>query len=258
MSLRVVVLAGGLGTRQAEETERVPKPMVTIGGMPMLWHIMKVYAAADMRHFVVALGYKGEVVKRYFLDYRLLRADLSVATRTGEVTVTGGREEDWTVDLVDTGLETNTGGRVRRLAEWLPDDLFCLTYGDGLCTVDLTELVAFHRSQGRMATLTAIRPPSRFGGLVLDGPTVADFTEKPQIGEGWINGGFFVLSPEVLKYLDGDSCVWERTPLETLAEEGQLAAYQHHGFWQPMDTLRDKTFLEELWQSGQAPWKVWS
>jgi glucose-1-phosphate cytidylyltransferase len=258
MALRVVVLAGGLGTRLSEETERVPKPMVGIGGMPMLWHIMKVYEAADMRHFVVALGYKGEVVKRFFLDYRLMRADLSITTRTGEVEVSGDHHEDWTVDLVDTGLETNTGGRVRRLAKWLPDDLFCLTYGDGLCTVDLVELVAFHRAQGRMATLTAIRPPSRFGGLVLDGPTVADFTEKPQIGEGWINGGFMVLNREVIDRIEGDDASFESDVLEGLAADGQLSAFRHEGFWQSMDTLRDVRTLQTLWDSGDAPWKGWA
>ncbi len=256
--MRVVILAGGLGTRLAEETSRVPKPMVEIGGMPMLWHIMKVYEAASFDHFVVALGYKGEVIKRFFLDYRLMRSNFSMTTKTGEATVTDDHHEDWTIDLVDTGLTTNTGGRVRRLADWITDDLFCLTYGDGLCDVDLAELVRFHRAHGRLATLTAIRPPARFGGLVLDGPVVADFTEKPQIGEGWINGGFMVLDRSVVDRIDGDGSSFESDVLEGLAADGQLMAFRHEGFWQSMDTLRDVRVLQSLWESGQAPWRSWS
>ncbi len=256
--MRVVILAGGLGTRLSEETVRVPKPMVEIGGMPILWHIMKCYEAAAFEHFVVALGYKGDIVKRFFLDYHLMRADLSVATKTGEVSVTRHRHEDWTIDLVETGLMTNTGGRVRRLADWLPDDQFCLTYGDGLSTVDPTELVRFHRSHGRLATITAIRPPARFGGLVLDGPVVTDFTEKPQIGEGWINGGFMVLDRSVLERIDDDDASFESDVLESLAAEGQLMAFRHEGFWQSMDTLRDVRTLQTLWDSSEAPWRSWS
>ena len=255
--MRVVILAGGLGTRLSEETDRRPKPMVEIGGQPILWHIMKGYAAHDTSHFVVALGYLSEVVKRYFLDYRPMTADLTVHTRTGDVTVHSPPIDDWTVDLVDTGAATNTGGRVRRLRDWLPDDTFCLTYGDGVSDVDVTNLVAFHRSHGRAATITAIRPPSRFGGLVLEGNDVVEFTEKPQIGEGWINGGFMVLGREVFDYIDGDDASFESDVLERLAADHQLMAFQHEGFWQSMDTLRDVRTLQGMWESGKAPWKTW-
>ena len=256
--MRVVILAGGLGTRLSEETERVPKPMVEIGGMPMLWHIMKVYEHADLRHFVVALGYKGSVIKRFFLDYRWMESDLTVNTASEDLTLHGAPNEDWTVDLVDTGLSTGTAGRVGRLADWLPDDEFCLTYGDGLSTVDIADVIAFHRSHDRAATLTAIRPPSRFGVLVLDDDLVAEFTEKPQIGEGWINGGFMVLDRSVLERIEGDEMSLESDVLEGLAADGQLAAFRHEGFWQSMDTLRDVRTLQGLWDSGEAPWKAWS
>jgi glucose-1-phosphate cytidylyltransferase len=253
--VRVVLLAGGLGTRLAEETDRLPKPMVEIGGRPMLWHIMKTYERAGLRHFVVALGYKGEAVKRFFIDHRWRSADLTVHTGTGEVEVRDGADDDWRVDLVETGLTTNTGGRLLRLRDWLPDDEFCLTYGDGLCTVDLAQLIAFHRSHGRAATVTAIRPPSRFGGLILDGDSVTEFTEKPQIGEGWINGGYMVLSRSVLDRIGGDDASLESDVLEELAAEDQLRAYRHEGFWQPMDTLRDVRLLQDLWDRGVAPWQ---
>jgi glucose-1-phosphate cytidylyltransferase len=254
--MKTVILAGGLGTRLAEETDVTPKPMVEIGGSPILWHIMKIYNAAGFREFVVALGYRSEVVKRYFLDYYHVRNDLTISGR-GQVDVHDGDREDWLIHLIDTGVDTQTGGRIRRLADRLRDGTFMLTYGDGVADVACRELVEFHRSHGKLATVTAVRPPARFGGLAFDGDLVAEFMEKPQIGEGWINGGFFVLEPAVLDYIDGDDTLWEREPLERLAADGQLVAYRHEGFWQPMDTLRDLRLLESLWQSGDVPWKVW-
>jgi glucose-1-phosphate cytidylyltransferase len=252
-----VILAGGLGTRLAEETDRVPKPMVEVGGQPLLWHIMKIYATAGLDHFTVALGYKGEVVKDYFVRYGMLSSDITVCTGSGDVAIHGRRTDDWTVDLVDTGLATNTGGRLRRLAAWLPDDNFCLTYGDGVGNVDLEGLIKFHLHHGRAATVTAIRPPSRFGGLVLDCDQVAEFTEKPQLGEGWINGGFMVLRRDVLDRIEGDDTNFEAQVLEQLAAEGQLMAFRHDDYWQSMDTLRDVRTLRGLWDAGRAPWKVW-
>ncbi len=254
--MRTVILAGGFGTRLAEETEVRPKPMVEIGGRPILWHILKHYSAYGFAEFVIALGYKGETVKRYFLDYANLMGNLSVEMVRGKVARHGETCEDWKVHLIDTGLKTNTGGRVRRLAPWLRDGTFLLTYGDGLADVDLDELVRFHKRTGKLATVTAVRPPARFGGLVFDGDLVAEFTEKPQTGEGWINGGFFAFEPKVLDYLDGDDTSLENDALRQLAAEGQLAAYRHDRFWQCMDTLRDKRLLESLWQEGRAPWKA--
>lgn len=255
--MRVVILAGGLGTRLSEETDRRPKPMVEIGGRPILWHIMKGYSVHDLRHFVLAVGYLSDVVKRFFLDYRAMTADLTVHTATGEITAEPRAVDDWTVDMVDTGPLTNTGGRVLRLRDRLPDETFCLTYGDGVSDVDLSALLAFHREHGRLATITAIRPPARFGGLRLDGDQVLEFTEKPQIGEGWINGGFMVLNREVLDYIDGDSDSFESDVLEQLASDNQLSAFRHEGFWQSMDTLRDVRSLQAMWDTGQAPWKTW-
>jgi len=255
--VKVVILAGGLGTRLAEETEVRPKPMVEIGGRPILWHIMKHYAHYGFKEFVVALGYKGDLVKHYFLDYYNLNGSMTIDLSTGRVESLRRSPEDWTVHLVDTGMETGTGGRVKRLEAWLRGGTFMLTYGDGVSDVDLVELLRFHRSHGRMATVTAVRPPARFGGITFDGDLVAGFTEKPQIGEGWINGGFMVLEPQVLDYLDGDASALEVDGLERLAKQGQLAAYRHDRFWQCMDTLRDKRLLESLWQQGAAPWKVW-
>jgi glucose-1-phosphate cytidylyltransferase len=260
--MRVAILAGGVGSRISEETEIKPKPMVEIGGRPILWHIMKHYAAYGHRDFVLALGYKGEVIKRYMLEYASLHSDLRVGLKTGEVIRSGngngnGSEaDDWIVDLVDTGADTATGGRIKRLAPYLGDETFMLTWGDGVSNVDLDALLAFHRSHGKLATLTAVRPPARFGHLELDGDVISEFSEKPQLGEGWINGAFFVLEPEVFDYVDGDATQWEREPLERLAREGQLMAYRHEDFWQCMDTLRDKKLLEELWQNG-APWRTW-
>ena len=255
--MRTVILAGGQGTRLAEETDLTPKPMVEIGGSPILWHIMKIYASHGFSDFVVALGYRPEVVKNYFLNYYHLRNDFTIDVGRGQVDVHDGGNEDWQIHLVDTGVATQTGGRIKRLEPWLRDGTFMLTYGDGVADVRCRELVEFHRSHGKLATVTAVRPPARFGGLVFDGDRVAEFTEKPQIGEGWINGGFFVLEPGVLDYIDGDDSIWEREPLERLAEVGELMAYRHDGFWQPMDTLRDVRLLESLWQSGNVPWKVW-
>ncbi len=256
--MRVAILAGGLGTRLSEVTDRIPKPMVEIGGRPILWHIMKCYGAAGFDHFVVALGYKGEVVKSFFLDYRHLSADLTVRTASGEITAHGGDRDDWTVDLVDTGALTSTGGRVRRLASWLPDRTFALTYGDGVSDVDLRAVVDFHERHGKLATITAIRPQSRFGGLVLDGDEVGEFTEKPQIGEGWVNGGFMVLDRAVIDRIGGDDDSFESDVLEGLAADGQLMAYRHESFWQSMDTLREVRLLNDHWDSGKPPWKTWS
>jgi glucose-1-phosphate cytidylyltransferase len=255
--LKVVILAGGLGTRLAEETDAKPKPMVEIGGAPILWHIMKIYYAHGFDEFLIALGYKGEIVKEYFLDYRIHSSDVTISLADGNVQVYDGERERWTVHLVDTGLTSQSGGRMRRLREHLGDETFMLTYGDGVSDVDIGDLVRFHRGHGRLATITAVRPPARFGGLTFDGDLVTEFTEKPQVGEGWINGGFFVLEPAVLDYLEGDDTVFELDPLERLAREGQLTAYRHEGFWQCMDTLRDLRLLEGLWQSGEVPWKVW-
>jgi glucose-1-phosphate cytidylyltransferase len=254
--MKVVILAGGLGTRLSEETELKPKPMVEVGGRPILWHIMKLYAHAGFNEFVVALGHQGSVVKRYFAEYANLNGNLHVNLGSGIVESEYGPPEDWMLDLVDTGLGTNTGGRVRRLHKFL-NETFLLTYGDGVSDVDIAAVLDFHRSHGKLATMTAVRPPARFGHLTIVGDSVTEFSEKPQIGEGWINGGFFVLEPEVLDYIDGDHINLAHEPLEKLAKEGQLMAYQHGGFWQCMDTIRDKEFLNEMWVDGAAPWKVW-
>jgi glucose-1-phosphate cytidylyltransferase len=254
--MKTVILAGGLGTRLAEETESRPKPMVEIGGRPILWHILKLYSQHGLREFFIALGYRGEVVKRFFMEYTGLLGSLSIDLARGKVARHEEACEDWVVHLMDTGLATNTGGRLKRLQSWLQDDTFMLTYGDGLADVDLAGLLAFHRAHGRIATVTAVRPPARFGGLVFDGDLVRAFTEKPQTGEGWINGGFFVFEPAIFDYLDRDETSLEMDALERLAAQRQLAAYRHDGFWQCMDTLRDKRLLEALWQEGRAPWKA--
>lgn len=255
--MKVVILAGGFGTRLSEETSLRPKPMVEIGGKPMLWHIMNIYAHHGFKEFVVALGYKGDIIKDYFLNFYALNSDFTVELSSGNTTVHDSRQPDWTVHLVDTGLQTQTGGRIRRLKKWLGDDTFMLTYGDGVADVNVTKLVDFHRAHGKLATVTAVRPPSRFGGLAVDRQMVTTFTEKPQAGEGWINGGYFVLEPRVLDYIDDDRMPWEGAPVERIAAEGNLLAYKHEGFWMPMDTLREKQTLESLWESGAAPWAVW-
>ena len=252
--MKTVLLAGGLGTRLAEESESKPKPMVEVGGRPILWHIMRSYAARGFKEFVVALGYRGDVIKRYFLDYFYLRNSLSIDLRTNQIAVQGSDCEDWMVHLRDTGLDTQTGGRLRRLADELRGGTFMMTYGDGVCSVDPQALLDFHRRHGKLATITAVRPPARFGGLVFDGDSVAQFSEKPQVGEGWINGGFFVLEPEVLDYIDTDDTIFERSPLERLASDGQLIAYRHEGFWQCMDTLRDVRLLNSLCDGRLPPW----
>jgi glucose-1-phosphate cytidylyltransferase len=256
--MKVVILAGGLGTRLAEETEVKPKPMVEIGGRPILWHIMKSYAAHGFCEFFVALGYKGEVIKRYFVDMLHFKGSMSLDFVQGEITMHQAEREDWIVHLMDTGLETGTGGRIKRLEPHLQNQTFMMTYGDGVSNVNMQQLLAFHRAHGKTATITAVRPPARFGGLELDGDFVSNFKEKPQIGEGWINGGFLVFEPRVLDYLQDDSSSLETDALEKLAGEGELVAYRHDSFWQCMDTLRDKRLLESLWQSGRAPWQTWS
>jgi glucose-1-phosphate cytidylyltransferase len=258
--VKVGILAGGLGSRLAEETETKPKPMIEIGGRPILWHIMKYYTHFGFDDFVIALGYKGEVIKRWVVDYANLMTDLSISFRDGAVTQLGEQSDgvdDWQVALVDTGQATNTGGRIKRLAPYLGESTFFMTWGDGVSTVDLHALLEFHRSHGKLATMTAVRPPARFGHIELDGDRIVEFSEKPQVGEGWINGAFFVLEPAVVDYIDGDTTQFECEPLERLAADGQLMAYRHADFWQCMDTVRDKKLLEELWET-KPPWKVWS
>jgi glucose-1-phosphate cytidylyltransferase len=256
--VKAVILAGGLGTRLAEEVALKPKPMVEIGGRPILWHILKIFHAHGISDFIVCCGYKGYVIKEYFANYKLHMSNVTIETATNNVTFVNNTAEDWRVTLIDTGEQTMTGGRLLRVREHLEnEDDFCLTYGDGVADVNVAELVAFHRSHGSLATVTAVRPPSRFGRLDVDGTVVKSFAEKPLEEGGWINGGFFVLSPRVLQYLDGDENVWEKEPLEGLARDRQLRAFFHHGYWQPMDTLRDKSHLQSLWDTGKAPWKCW-
>lgn len=255
--MKVAILAGGFGTRLAEETEVRPKPMVEIGGRPLLWHIMKIYSAQGFDRFVIALGYKGEVIKKYMVDYAALSGNLTIKTRSGSVQSHGQQAPDWTVELVETGINTQTGGRIKQLAPYLGNETFMLTWGDGVADIELHRLLAFHRAHGKLATLTAVRPPARYGHLELCDSQVVDFSEKPQTREGWINGAFFVLEPGIFDYIDGGETVWEREPLERLARAGQLMAYQHTSYWQCMDTLREKYLLERLWQSGNAPWKMW-
>ncbi|MCW3053160.1 MAG: rfbF [Chthonomonadales bacterium] len=255
--MKVVILAGGLGSRLSEETTVRPKPMVELGGKPVLWHIMKIYTHYGLTDFVICLGYKGYVVKEYFANYFMHMSDVTFDFRTNTTTVHQHNAEPWTVTLVDTGEKTQTGGRLARVREHLGDETFCMTYGDGLGNVDISALLAFHAQHKTLATLTAVTPPGRFGVLDMTDERINRFEEKPPGGDGWINGGFFVLEPSVIDLIDGDATLWEREPLETLASRRELAAYRHTGFWQPMDTLRDKLHLEELWNSGHAPWKVW-
>jgi glucose-1-phosphate cytidylyltransferase len=256
--MKAVILAGGLGTRISEETSVRPKPMVEIGGKPILWHILKIYSHYGIHDFIICCGYKGYLIKEYFANYFLHTSDVTLNMRDNSMEVHSQKAEPWRITLVDTGENTLTGGRLRRVREHIGEDTFCFTYGDGVADVDIAALLAFHRSEGRQATLTAVQPPGRFGSLAFEHGRVMAFQEKPQGDGNWINGGFFVLDPAVIDLVDGDQCVWEQRPLQTLAETGQLSAFHHRGFWQPMDTLRDKVLLEELWQSGQAPWKLWS
>ena len=257
--MKAVILAGGLGTRLSEDTATRPKPMVEIGGKPILWHILKTYSHHGINDFVICCGYKGYVIKEYFANYFLHMSDVTFDMVSNSMEVHQRNAEPWRVTLVDTGENTMTGGRLKRVAGYLQDEeAFCFTYGDGVGDINITELVAFHKAQNVKATLTATIPPGRFGALDMNGSKVNSFKEKPKGDGAMINGGYFVLSPKVIDMIGDDSTIWEREPLERLAKEGNLAAYQHHGFWQPMDTLRDKIHLEELWQSGQAPWKVWS
>jgi glucose-1-phosphate cytidylyltransferase len=255
--MKVIILAGGKGTRLAEETTVRPKPMVEIGGKPILWHIMKLYAARGFNDFLVACGYKGEWIKEYFHNFSAHSSDYFIDLATGQRTIVNGCGVDWRIGLIDTGLETLTGGRLLRLRKWIGDEPFMVTYGDGLGDINVCALAEFHRAHGRIATVTAVRPPARFGNLMLQASTVCEFAEKPQTDEGWINGGFFVFNPSIFDYLDNDETILEKEPLERLAREKQLMAFRHTGFWQPMDTLREKQLLESLWASGQAPWKVW-
>ena len=255
--MKAVILAGGLGTRLSEETSIRPKPMVEIGGKPILWHIMKIYSAHGIDDFIICCGYKGHVIKEYFANYFMYNSNVTFDIANNQMHVHRQFADPWRVTLVDTGEDSLTGGRLRLVRDYIGDETFCFTYGDGLGDVDITAVIAFHQAQGRIATMTAARPIGRFGALDLDGDNVISFEEKPEGSKSWINGGFFVLSPRVIDYIEGDGTMWEREPLENLARDGCLNAYRHEGFWQPMDTLRDKTYLESLWASGKAPWKVW-
>jgi glucose-1-phosphate cytidylyltransferase len=256
--VKAVILAGGLGSRLSEETVVRPKPMVEVGGKPILWHILNIFSAHGVDEFVIALGYRGEVIKEYFLNFYALNNNISIDLASGGTTIHRGNAPPWKIHLVDTGVDTQTGGRLKRLEGWIgADEVFMATYGDGVADVDIRALIRFHESHGKLATVTTVRPPARFGQMVVDGARVRTFSEKPQTGEGWINGGFFVLNRKALDYIDGDNTLWEREPMEHLTDDGQLMAYRHEGFFQPMDTLREKRLLDELWASGRAPWKVW-
>jgi glucose-1-phosphate cytidylyltransferase len=255
--MKAVILAGGLGTRLSEETTLRPKPMVEIGGRPVLWHIMKTYSVHGINDFVICCGYKGYIIKEYFANYALHMSDVTFDMRRGSVVTLQNSAEPWTVTLVDTGEQTATGGRLKRVAQHLDGD-FCMTYGDGVSDVDITALIAFHRALGTLATVTATQPPGRFGVLTMSDNRIAEFKEKPSADGGWINGGYFVLNPKALDYIAGDDTMWEQQPMERLARDGQLAAFTHRGFWQPLDTLRDKIKLNELWDAGKAPWKKWA
>jgi glucose-1-phosphate cytidylyltransferase len=257
--MRAVILAGGMGSRLAEETALRPKPLVEIGGRPILWHIMKIFSAHGIDDFIVALGYRGEMIKQYFLSFNEMNNDLSIDLGENAVTIHDGERPNWKVHLVDTGLSTETGGRLKRLDKWLAsEEDFLFTYGDGVADIDLGALIDFHRSHGGLATVTSVRSPARFGRLVFDGDRVVEFFEKSTAGEGWINGGFFVLKPGVFDYIEGDETVWERESVERLAHEGQLKGYRHYGFWSCMDTLKEKKMLEQIWASGEPPWKIWA
>jgi glucose-1-phosphate cytidylyltransferase len=255
--MKAVILAGGLGTRISEETQLKPKPMIEIGGKPLLWHIMKIYSSFGVNDFVVCLGYKGYLIKEYFANYYLHMSDVTFDMANNDMEIHQNSAEPWRVTLVDTGEKTMTGGRLKRVARYLGDEDFCVTYGDGVANVNIGKLMAFHKKHGKLATVTAVQPPGRYGALALEEKTVRGFLEKPQGDGGWINGGFFILSPKVLDYIAGDATSWELEPMRQISAEGNLQAYMHKGFWQPMDTLREKNLLEELWSSGKAPWKTW-
>ena len=255
--MKAIILAGGLGTRLSEETVVKPKPMIEIGGFPIIWHIMKIYSSYGINEFIPTLGYKGEVIKKFFFDYQNLRTDLSINLANGDIKKKNNHNENWLVHLIDTGKETQTGGRIKKAMSYAKGERVMATYGDGLANVNIDKLLNFHKSHGKLATLTAVRPPSRFGEINFNGDNVINFAEKPQVGEGWINGGFFVLEPEVADYIKSDDMPFERFPLETLSEEGQLMAFKHDGFWQPMDTVREKQLLNNLWKQSNPPWKIW-
>jgi glucose-1-phosphate cytidylyltransferase len=256
--MKAVILAGGLGTRISEETTVRPKPMIEIGGMPVVWHILKIYSHHGVNDFIICLGYKGYMIKEYFANYFLHRSDVTIDLSTNTLEVHHKHAEPWRITLVDTGEQTQTGGRLKRVMDYLDDGTFCFTYGDGLADVDITSELAFHRAKGTLATMCAVQPPGRFGAIDIQGHRITRFEEKPSGDGSWINGGFFVLEPGALRHIQGDDTIWERGPLESLARDGQLSGYIHNGFWQPMDTLRDKVKLEDLWQTGKAPWKVWT
>ena len=256
--MKVVILAGGFGTRLSEETDLRPKPMVEIGGKPILLHIMNIYAFYGIREFIIALGYKGEFIKEYFLNFYAFNNNISIDLKTGETTIHDGNQPDWKIHLVDTGLYTQTGGRLKRLKNWLAEDeTFMFTYGDGVADIDLGALREFHKSHGKLASVTTVRSPSRFGRIVFEGDRVSKFYEKPEAAEGWINGGFFVLHKDAIDYIEGDHSIWERDAVERLASDNELMGFRHNGFWSCMDTLKEKNFLEELWAKDQAPWKIW-
>jgi len=255
--MKVVILAGGLGTRLMEETVSRPKPMVEIGGRPILWHIMKIYSSHGLNDFIICAGYKGHMIKQYFADYALHTSDVTFDIRENSVEVHNKNGEPWRVTVVDTGDESMTGGRIKRVQKYVGDEMFCVAYGDGVGDIDITRLISFHNEKNRLATITAVQPPGRFGAICIEQDRVIGFEEKPQGDGGWINGGFFVVSPEVFDYIEADDTIWEQTPLNRLVREKQLSVYKHHGFWQPMDTLRDMKHLEELWENVRAPWKTW-
>lgn len=256
--MKAVILAGGFGTRLSEETSLKPKPMVEIGGKPILWHIMNIYSAHGINEFIIAAGYKGEVIKDYFLNFYAINNDITIDLSNGKTIIYDGNQPKWKVHVIDTGLYTQTGGRLKRLKKWLErEDLFMLTYGDGVADINIKALINFHRAHGKHATVTTVRAPARFGRIVFDEDRIVNFYEKPEAAEGWINGGYFILNPKVIDYVDGDETIWERDPIERLAKDGQLMGYRHYGFWSCMDTLKEKNYLEELWSSGKAPWKIW-
>jgi len=256
--MKVVILAGGYGTRISEESHLMPKPMIEIGGKPVLWHIMNTYSTQGFNEFIIAAGYKAEYIKNYFINFYAINNDISIDLTNGKTKIYDGRQPNWKIHIVDTGLDTQTGGRIKRVKKWLGDDeTFMLTYGDGLADLNFQDLLKFHHSHGKLATVTTVLPPARFGRLSLEDHKVCKFNEKPQMDQGWINGGFFVLNREVIDYIEGDHSIWERDPLEKLAIEGQLMGFRHKGFWSCMDTLREKNILEEYWNSGKAPWKIW-